>query len=155
MSLLFVLNSYTVCCSSEKPFSFHKLFGFSAFLCIWTLSNNLRFIFSHWGRLRDSYAAITEASNTHWCSRRRKHALRAGAWRLLNRMEMFLILLKYHIFSFSTALQRRQKIVTCFPEHKISKIYLDIQIQKVFTPPALKGIVHPKWKFCHHLLPLK
>ncbi len=79
-------------CSSEKSFRSHKSFGFPAFLCIWTLSSSdcmiLRSIFSHWGWLRDSYAAITEGSNTHWCSRRKKHALRAGAWKLLNRMKM-------------------------------------------------------------------
>ncbi len=50
---------------------------------IWTLSNNdcmiLRAIFSHRGQLRDSYATITEDSNAHWCSRRKNHALRAGA----------------------------------------------------------------------------
>ncbi len=31
-----------------------------------------------------------------------------------------LVLLKYHIFSFITALQKLQKIVTCFPEDKLS-----------------------------------
>ncbi len=76
------------CCSSEKSFSSHKFCGFPAFLCIWTLSNNdcmiLRYIFSHWGWLRDSYTTITEGSNTLWCSRRINHALRAGAWKLLN-----------------------------------------------------------------------
>ncbi len=40
-----------------------------------------------------------------------------------------------YIFSFSTALQRLQKIV--FPEEKISKIYPDLQIQKVFSPQLL------------------
>ncbi len=34
-------------------------------------------------------------------------------------------------FSFSTALQ---KLLTCFPEDKLIKIYPDLQIQKVFTP---------------------
>ncbi len=29
---------------------------------------------------------------------------------------IFLVLPKYHIFLFSTALQKLQKIVTCFPE---------------------------------------
>ncbi len=50
--------------------------------------------------LRDSFATITEDSNTHWCSRRKKHALRAGVWKLFNRMEMCmsLILPKYLIF---------------------------------------------------------
>ncbi len=36
-------------------------------------------------------------------------------WRCVH----FLILPKYHIFSFSTALQKLQKILTCFPEDKI------------------------------------
>ncbi len=74
------------CCSSEKSFSSHKFFGFPALLCIWTLSNKgcmiLRTILSHRGQLRDSYASITEDSNTHWCSRRKNHALRAGALKL-------------------------------------------------------------------------
>ncbi len=55
-------------------------------MCIWTVSNNdcmiLRSIFSHRGQLRDSCTTITEDSNTHWCSRRKNHALRAGAWTL-------------------------------------------------------------------------
>ncbi len=33
---------------------------------------------------------------------------------------IFLVLPKYHIFKFSTALQKLQKIVTCFPEDKLS-----------------------------------
>ncbi len=32
----------------------------------------------------------------------------------------FLVLPKYHIFSFSTALQKLQKKLTCFPEDKLS-----------------------------------
>ncbi len=32
---------------------------------------------------------------------------------------------------FSTALRKQQKIVSCFPEDKLSTIYLDLQIQKV------------------------
>ncbi len=47
---------------------------------------------------------------------------------------IFLVLPKYHVFLFSTALQKLQKIVTCFPEDKLSYIYPDLQIQKVFTP---------------------
>ncbi len=47
--------------------------------------------------LRDSYATITEDLNAHWSSRRKKHALRAGAWKLLNRIKMC-VLPKYHIF---------------------------------------------------------
>ncbi|XP_050982519.1 phosphofurin acidic cluster sorting protein 2 isoform X2 [Labeo rohita] len=37
-----------------------------------------------------------------------------------------------------TDLQKLQKILTCFPEDKISYIYPDLQIQK-FSPPALKA----------------
>ncbi len=44
------------------------------------------------------------------------------------------ILLKYIFFPFSTALQKQQKIFACFPEDKSITIYLDLQIQKVFTP---------------------
>ncbi len=33
---------------------------------------------------------------------------------------IFLVLPNYPIFSFSTALQKLQKIVTCFPEDKLS-----------------------------------
>ncbi len=51
----------------------------------WTLSNNdcviLRSIFSHRGHLRDSFATVTQDSNTHG-SRRKNHAVRAGAWKL-------------------------------------------------------------------------
>ncbi len=65
----------------RKSFSSHKFFGFPAFLCIWTLSNIdcmiLRSIFSYRGQLRDSFATITEDSNTHRCPRRKNHALRA------------------------------------------------------------------------------
>ncbi len=103
------------------------ILGFPAFLFIWTLSNNgcmiLRSIFSHRGQPRDLFTTITEDSNTHWCSRRRNHALRAEAWKLLNRMKMcmfFLFCLNIIFFSFSTALQKLQKIVTCFPEDKLN-----------------------------------
>ncbi len=45
---------------------------------------------------------------------------------------IFLVLPTYHIFSFSTALQKLQTIVTCFTGDKLSKMYLDLQIQNVF-----------------------
>ncbi len=51
-------------------------------------------------------------------------------------MEMctfFLFCLNIIFFSFSTALQRLEKLVTCFLEDKISKIYPDLQIQKVLN----------------------
>ncbi len=101
----------------------------------------LRSIFSHWGQSRDSNTNIKKGSNIHWCSWRNHDALRAGGencwtgWRFF-----FLILLKYiyiyifFFFSFSTSLQKQQKILGCFPEDKLSVIYLDLQIQKVIIP---------------------
>ncbi len=46
-------------------------------------------------------------------------------------------LLNIYIFPFITALRKQQKILACFPEDKLSTIYLDLQIQKVFTPRLL------------------
>ncbi len=47
----------------------------------------------------------------------------------------------YIFFSFITALRKQQKILACFPEDKLSTIYLDLQIQKVFTPRLLMHCV--------------
>ncbi len=44
---------------------------------------------------------------------------------------IFLVLPEYHIFSFSTA---PQKLLTGFPEDKISYIYPNLQIQKFSRP---------------------
>ncbi len=56
--------SWTVKLSAVLQKNPHNFFGFPAFLCIWTLSNNdcmiLRSIFSQWGQLKDSYATITK-----------------------------------------------------------------------------------------------
>ncbi len=46
----------------------------------------------------------------------------------------FLFCRNIYIFPFSTALRKQQKIFACFPEDKLSTIYLDHQITKVFTP---------------------
>ncbi len=53
---------------------------------------------------------------------------------------IFLILPKYlFFFSFSTALQRLQNIVTCFPENKISSIYPDnISFKRLATGSNLE-----------------
>ncbi len=47
-------------------------------------------------------------------------------------VQFFLILLKYNFFPFSTALWRQQNIFACFPEDKLSNIYLDLQIKNVY-----------------------
>ncbi len=61
-----------------------KFFGFPKCLCIWTLSDNdcmiLRSIFSHRGQQRDTFATITEVSNTHWCSRRKNMHHNSWKW---------------------------------------------------------------------------
>ncbi len=57
-------------------------------------------------------------------------------------VQIVLILLKYHFFPFSTALRKQQKILACFPEDKLSTIYLDLQIQKGFTPRENIYTVH-------------
>ncbi len=115
-------------------------------LYIWTLSSSdcmiLRSIFSHWGQLRNSNTTIKIGSNIHWCSRRTHDALRAGGWKLLNRMKMsniFLILLKY-LFFFHLVLPFRsnRRYLDVSRKKKISAIYLDLQIQKVITPCLLQ-----------------
>ncbi len=133
----FVLNSSTVCCSSEKSFSSHKIFGFPAFLCIWTLSNNdciiVRSIFSHRGQLRDSFAIYYRRFKHSLMLQKEKPCIKSRAWKLLNRMKMstfFLFCL--NIISFHLVLPfRSYRIVTCFPEDKLSEIYPDLQIEKV------------------------
>ncbi len=114
---------------------------FQHILHIWTLSSSncmiLRSIFSHWGQLRDSNTTITKGSNILWCSRRKHDALRAGGenfwtgWRCPN-LSCFVEM--SYFLSFSTALRKQQKILACFPEDKLSTIYL-LQIQKC-SPPS-------------------
>ncbi len=149
MSPLFVLNSWTEHCSSDKSSTFCRFCSFPAFLHIWTLSSSdcmiLRSIFSHWGQLMDSNTTIKKGSNIHWCSRRTHDALRTG-WRF----PTFFFCWNIYIFPFITALRKQQKVLACFPEDKLSTIYLDLQIQKVFTPPALNAscvLLEHQWMF--------
>ncbi len=156
MSPLFVLNSWTEHCSSDKSSTFCRFCSFPAFLHIWTLSSSdcmiLRSIFSHWGQFMDSNTTIKKGSNIHWCSRRTHDALRAGCWKLLNRMKIsnFFLCWNIYFFPFITALRKQQKILACFPEDKLSTIYLDLQIQKVFSLPALNAscfLLEHQWMF--------
>ncbi len=99
----------------------------------------LRSIFSHRGQLRDSFATITEDYNSKllqkiiivnyyrrfkrslMLQKEKKHALGARGVKTFEQNEdgyIYLVLLKYPICSFSTALQKLQKIVICFPEDK-------------------------------------
>ncbi len=124
-----------------------QILQFSSIFCIFepfpAVTIILRSIFSHWGQLMDSNTTIKKGSNIQWCSRRTHDALRAGRWKHLNRIKMskyFLFCWNIIFFPFSTALRKQQKILACFPEDKLSTIYLDLQIQKVFTPWKLKNL---------------
>ncbi len=126
-------------------------FVFQHLLHIWTLSNNdciiLRSIFSHWGQLRDSY--YTKGSNRHWCSRRYNNALRAGGWKLLNKMKMYTFFLFYLNIFFSP-------LVLPFRSYRrylhVSQntIYPDLQVQiqalnSMFPSKASVSV----WTFCN------
>ncbi len=55
-------------------------------------------------------------------SRMKKTCIKGQGVKTFKQIEdvyIFFFLPKYHIFSFSTALQKLQKIVTCFPKRKI------------------------------------
>ncbi len=138
MSPLFVLNSWTEHCSSDKSSTFCRFCSFPAFLHIWTLSSSdcmiLRSIFSHWGQLMDSNTTIKKGSNIHWCSRRKHDALRAGCWNFWTgwRFPNFFFCWNIYFFPFITALRKHRRYLHVSPEDKLSTIYLDLQIQKVF-----------------------
>ncbi len=70
----------------------------------------------------------------------RKHdALRAGGWKLLNRMKIsnFFLLLKYIFFSIYYCPSKQQKILACFPEDKLSTNLPWSSNSKSFQPPLL------------------
>ncbi len=77
----------------------------------------------------DSHTTIKNGSNIHWCSRR-KHIKSRGVKTFEQDENVHLVL----------PFGKLQKIFARFPEDKLSTINLDLQIQKVFTPPppALK-----------------
>ncbi len=150
MSPLFVLNSWTEHCSSDKSSTFCRFCSFPAFLHILTLSSSdcmiLRSIFSHWGQLMDSSTTIKKGSNIHWCSRRTHDALRAGCWKLLN----FFLLLKYIFFSIYYCPSEATEDTCMFPGRQIKYNLPWSSIQKVFTPPALNAscvLLEHQWMF--------
>ncbi len=56
----------------------------------------------------------------------------------------------YIFFHLLLPFRKQQKILACFPEDKLSTIYLDLQIQKVFHPPALNAscvLLEHQWMF--------
>ncbi len=138
MSPLFVLNSWTEHCSSDKSSTFCRFCSFPAFLHIWTLSSSdcmiLRSIFSHWGQLMDSNTTIKKGSNIHWCSRRKHDALRAGGWKLFEFEDQGKIVL-------NLSSGKHASIFCCFRRAVINgKIYIFQQKKKV-------GNLHPVQKF--------
>ncbi len=84
------------------------------------------------------------ASEIHLFTPRTTEGLICNYYRRFKRSLMLQKEKNMIFFSFSTALQRLHKIVTCFREDKISSIYPDLQIQKVFIYSALFWI----WKKC-------
>ncbi len=156
MSPLFVLNSWTEHCSSDKSSTFCRFCSFPAFLHIWTLSSSdcmiLRSIFSHWGQLRDSNTTIKKGSNIHWCSRRKHDALRAGCWKLLNRMKIsnFFLLLKYIFFSIYYCPSEATEDTCMFPGRQIKYNLPWSSNSKSFHPPALNAscfLLEHQWMF--------
>ncbi len=156
MSPLFVLNSWTEHCSSDKSSTFCRFCSFPAFLHIWTLSSSdcmiLRSIFSHWGQLMDSNTTIKKGSNIHWCSRRTHDALRAGCWKLLNRMKIsnFFLLLKYIYFSIYYCPSEATEDTCMFPGRQIKYNLPWSSNSKSFHPPALNAscfLLEHQWMF--------
>ncbi len=156
MSPLFVLNSWTEHCSSDKSSTFCRFCSFPAFLHIWTLSSSdcmiLRSIFSHWGQLMDSNTTIKKGSNIHWCSRRTHDALRAGCWKLLNRMKIsnFFLLLKYIFFSIYYCPSEATEDTCMFPGRQIKYNLPWSSNSKSFHPPALNAscvLLEHQWMF--------
>ncbi len=84
--------------------------------------------------MRDSNTTIKKGLNIHRCSRKKPDALRDGRM-----SKFFLFCRRIFFFSFSTALWKQQKSLACFPEDKLSTIYLDPQIQKVLLMHRTKG----------------
>ncbi len=120
-------------------------FIFQHILLIWTLSNNDYdfeihiFIHNYNKRLKCSLMLQRET-----------RCIKSQRCKPLNRMKMCTFLLFCLNIIFSTALQMLQKRVTCFPEDKISYIYPDLQVQKVFTSRLL--IYHVSfWSIREHL----
>ncbi len=156
MSLLFVLNSWTEHCSSDKSSTFCRFCSFPAFLHIWTLSSSdcmiLRSIFSLWGQLLESNTTIKKGSNIHWCSRRTHDALRAGGWKLLNRMKIsnFFLLLKYIYFSIYYCPSEATEDTCMFPGRQIKYNLPWSSNSKSFHPPALNAscvLLEHQWMF--------
>ncbi len=144
-------------CSSEKSSMSCRFFSFPAFLHIWTLSSSdcmiLRSIFSHWGQLRDSNTTIKKGSNIHWCSRRTHDALRAGGWKLLNRMKMskcFLFCWKIFFSPILYCLSEATEDTCMFPGRQMKYNLPWSSNSKSFHPPALNVscfLLEHQWMF--------
>ncbi len=76
-----------------------------------------------------------------------------GGWKLLKSMKTstFLLFCRNVFFSiFHCPLEATEDTLFCFPEEKLSTIYLDLQIQKDLTPPALNAshfLQEHEWMF--------
>ncbi len=130
---------------------------FQHFLHIWTLSSSdcmiLRSIFSHWGQLMDSNTTIKKGSKHSLMLQKNTRCIKSWLLKTFEQDEdfqLFSFVEIYIFFPFITALRKQQKILACFPEDKLSTIYLDLQIQKVFTPRLLMHrvfLLEHQWMF--------
>ncbi len=99
---------------------FRKILQLTQILCLFSIFVYLN-SFQQW----DQYFHTEDNWGTHMKLLKKiqklqkdKPCIKAGGWKLLN-IFFLIILPKYHIL-FSTALQKLQNILTCFPEDKIS-----------------------------------
>ncbi len=99
----------------------------------------------------ETISTITEGSNAHWCFRRKNHALRAGAWKLLNWMEMckfFLFCL--NIIFFHLVLPFRSYKRCMFPRRQNKLNWPWSSNSKSFHAPALNAwffLLEHQWVF--------
>ncbi len=66
------------------------------------------------------------------------------------RLFSFSVIITFFFLPILSTLRKQQKILGCFPEDKLIQMYLDLQIQKVFTPPALNAscfLLEHQWMF--------
>ncbi len=101
--LVIVAHESLVCHEQVNCLLFRCLFQvpqnlcFSSIFCVFEPFPTMTDFEIHFFTPRTSeglrFATITEDSNAPWCSRRKNHALRARAWKLLNRMKVCIFFL--------------------------------------------------------------
>ncbi len=109
----------SACCSPKKRIQVPQIIWFSQHFCVFEPFPTITVWF--WD---PSFHTEDNQGTQTLTDVQEKHVIKSRGWKLLNRMKMCLT---------NTALQKLQKILTCFPEDKISYIYSDIQIKKIYN----------------------